>query len=49
MRIAYQYHHLTENAKRVAQRNNKGMLLTQFLYNADGTRFKVSTTVDLFK
>lgn len=49
MRIAYHYHHLTENAKRVAQRNNKGMLLTQFLYNADGTRFEHSTTVDLFK
>ena len=48
MRIAYQYHHLSEAAKQVAERENKGHLLTQYLYNADGTRFWHSTTVDLF-
>ncbi len=48
MRIAYQYHHLSEAAKAVAQRENVGHLLTQYLYNADGTRFEHSTTVNLF-
>lgn len=48
MRIAYQYHHLSEEAQKVAQRNNEGKLLTQFLYNADGTNFVISTTVNLF-
>lgn len=47
MRTAYQYHHLSEVAKQVAQRENEGRLLTQYLYNIDGTRFEHSTTVNL--
>ena len=47
MRTAYQYHHLSEEAKKVAAEENKGTLLTQWLYNGDGTRFKNSTEVQL--
>lgn len=48
MRIAYQYHHLTGEAKKRAEKENKGYLLTQFLYNKDGSIFENSTTVELF-
>ncbi|MFK5949505.1 MAG: hypothetical protein QM500_12135 [Methylococcales bacterium] len=47
MRTAYQYHHLSAEAKEVAANNNKGKLLTQFLYNEDGTNFEISTPVYL--
>ena len=47
MRTAYQYHHLSTEAKKVAAENNKGTLLSQWLYNKDGTRFENSTTVQL--
>ncbi len=46
MRIAYQYHHLSNEAQDVAKNNNKGMLLSQFLYNIDGTNFESSSKVD---
>jgi hypothetical protein len=45
MRIAYQFHHLNEEAQKLAATNNAGKLLTQFLYNVDGSNFKCSTTV----
>ena len=48
-KTAYQYHHLTEEAKKVAQEQNKGTLLTQWFYNADGTKFQNSTVVQLLK
>lgn len=53
MRIAYQYHHLTEEAKKVAlkvaQSVIEGVELdhSQFLYNEDGSKFEHSTTVQL--
>lgn len=49
MRIAYQFKHLSAEAKKVAEHENRGCLLTQFLYNENGTRFEISTTVNLFK
>jgi len=49
MRKAFQFHHLTDEAKKVAENNNKGLLLTQFLYNKDGTNFDSSTTVYAYK
>lgn len=42
-RTMYQYHHLSAEAKKVAQEQNKGTLLTQWSYNADGTRFTHAT------
>ena len=47
MRIAYQFHHLSDEAKKVAEKENKGTLLTQWLYNIDGTLFQISTAVDI--
>ena len=47
MRTAYQFHNLDDNAKKIAADQNKGTLLTQWLYNADGTRFQSSSTVQL--
>jgi hypothetical protein len=47
MRTTYQYHHLSDKAKEVAAKQNEGTLLSQWLYNEDGTRFKSSTTVQL--
>ena len=49
MRIAYQFKHLSKDAQKVAERENKGFLLTQFLYNKNGSRFEISTSVNLFK
>lgn len=49
MREAFQFHHLTDEAKKVAEKNNQGMLLTQFLYNKDGTNFEPSATVHAYK
>jgi len=40
MRIAYQYHHLSDKAKKKAEHENKGKLLSQYLYNEDGSRYK---------
>lgn len=45
MRVAYQFHHLSDTAKEVAEKQNKGTLLTQWLYNEDGTKFQTSTVV----
>jgi hypothetical protein len=47
MRTAYKYQQLSDEAKKVAAEQNKGTLLTQWLYNEDGTRFECSTTVQL--
>lgn len=47
MRTAYQFHQLSDNAKIIATNQNKGTLLTQWLYNENGTRFKTSTVVNL--
>lgn len=47
MRTAYQFQHLSDEAKKIAEEQNKGTLLTQWLYNEDGTRFENSTTVQL--
>lgn len=53
MRIAYQYHHLTEEAKKVAQKVAQSVIEgikldpSQFLYNEDGSKFEHSTTVQL--
>ena len=49
MREALQFHHLTDEAKKVAEKNNEGKLLTQFLYNKDGTNFECSTTEYAYK
>ena len=46
MRTAYQYKHLSPKAQAVAQELMKGTLLTQWLYNEDGTQFE-TTTVQL--
>jgi len=46
MRIAYQFHHLSDEAKEYARKHSKG-LLTQWLYNIDGTKFISSTAVYL--
>ena len=45
MRVAYQFHHLSDTAKKVAEKQNKGTLLTQWLYNENGTKFQTSTVV----
>jgi hypothetical protein len=47
MRTAFQFHQLGDEAKKVAEEQNKGTLLSQWLYNEDGTRFETSTTVQL--
>lgn len=47
MRIAYRYEELSDEAKEVAQKEGEGTLLTQWLYNKDGTRFENSTTIQL--
>lgn len=47
MRTAYQYHHLSDKSKEVAAKQNKGTLLTQWVYNEDGTKFETSTTIQL--
>lgn len=47
MRIAYQFHHLSDEAKKKAENDNKGHLLTQHLYNKDGSKFEHSTEVQL--
>ena len=47
MRTAYQFHHLSEEAKKVARKQQKGTDLNQWLYNIDGTLFKSSTTIQL--
>ena len=49
MRMAYQWHHLSVKAKKKAEKENKGHLLSQYLYNKDGSRFENSTRVDLYK
>lgn len=49
MRTAYQFHHLSDVAKLRAEKEQKGMLLTQFLYNEDGSKFEISTTVHLYE
>ena len=48
LRLSYQYHHLNNDAKKNAVKLYTGELLTQWLYNVDGTKFKHSTTVELF-
>jgi len=47
MRVSYQFHNLSDKAKKVATDQNKGTLLTQWLYNEDGTRFISCTVVQL--
>ena len=47
MRIAYQYHQLSDKSKNLAKENNKVTDLTQWLYNKDGSTFETSTTVNL--
>ena len=47
MRTAYKYEQLGDEAKKVAAEQNEGTLLTQWLYNEDGTRFESSTTIQL--
>jgi len=46
-RTAYQYYQLSEEAKEVAKIEMKGTLLTQWLYNKDGTQFHCSETIQL--
>jgi len=48
MRTAYQFHNLSEKAKENAKRKNKGHLLTQYLYNIDGSKFENSTTIKAY-
>lgn len=47
IRTAYQFHHLKGDAKKRAENENKGTLLTQWLYNYDGSLFETSTTVHM--
>jgi hypothetical protein len=44
-RTAYQFKDLSTEAKEVAKIEMKGTLLTQWLYNKDGTQFKNSTII----
>jgi hypothetical protein len=47
MRIAYQFFNLSEESKEVAREKYKGTDLYQWLYNVNGTKFVISTTVNL--
>ena len=47
MRTAYQFFQLSEKAKDFARQDKKGTDLYQWLYNADGSQFVTSTTVQL--
>ncbi|WP_412464181.1 hypothetical protein [Flavobacterium mekongense] len=46
-RTAYQFKHLSKEAKEKAQKENENIDLNRLLYNIDGTRFKHSTTIQL--